>query len=741
MYITETFTISKENELQIRAMKSEMTDLGKVVFYRTYSRSKPKKRVSTPTFGLQSGNTDQEDWADVVIRVTEGIMAARKDWMIKHHLPWMSNEQQQEFALDMAKSMFNGEWLPAGRGLWACGTDFMRQRGSAAMNNCGACTTADLELAASWTMDMLMCGCGVGFDTVWRGKVYALNNNDDTFNFIVPDSREGWVESTRVLIHTYLTRGSKFPVFDYSQIRAPGTPLKTFGGTASGPDPLIKLHKRIQNYFDLFLYFNDLNLTRETLVEECDWLAEKYLSFLTEDIPQAGTSEYYTLRDKIAHLFAQGLKVYDHTRLIVDIMNAIGCCVVAGNIRRSSEIALGEVNNITFINLKNLEVNPERAAISWMSNNSIILRKTEDFEQLHTIADLIRKNGEPGVVNLINVQRYGRVGHHHEPHEQTKELRPDEAILCNPCGEIPLCSFELCNLVEIFLPRCLTNNEGIVHDDGETRFLNACKYAHFYASTVSLIPTHWEITNRIVAKNRRIGVSISGYADVYDHPDIGSPELIKLQRLGYKMIRSENVRLAAEAGVSESIRVTTVKPSGTISLLFGIAPGMHFPTFTHCIRRIRIAANSPMKTFLVMKGLTCIPDKSSDNTVVFEFPLDQSHNHTRPATKVTMWEQFSIMSRLQAEWSDNMVSATIYFKDEEEGKEISKALTHFAPLIKCVSMLPHEDKGVYELMPYEGITEQKYRDMVSNFPDINWSDYSGTDGIIPKFCDSEKCEM
>lgn len=800
--IHERFTMNDKGERKIKSMKCEMTELGKLVFYRTYSRQVQRESSFKEVYSCLQGDITknmspfkqedtskgspfkQEDWSDVVIRVINGIMSIRKDWMIKHRLPWMNEVAQQSFALEMATSMFDGQWLPAGRGIWACGTDFMRQRGSAAMNNCGACTTKDLELAVAWTMDMLMCGCGVGFDTVWRGEVYAPDKSN-TFTFIVPDSREGWVESTRLLVHTYLTKGSPFPIFDYSLIRPPGAPLKTFGGTASGPDPLIKLHKRIQSYFDVYLWWNTPQLDEEGVYDNSRWKALFYINrMLPQDCIDGGVVDKYGFEGLvviISDLIKKGLKTYGPTRLIADIFNAIGCCVVAGNIRRSSQIALGSVDDLEFINLKNMEINPERIAISWMSNNSIVLKETKDFEQLHKISDLIRKNGEPGVVNLINIQRYGRIGHHHEPEEQTKELKRDLATLCNPCGEIPLESFELCNLVEIFLPRCLKQDRSSMtssksYNEGEHVFLEACKYAHFFASTVSLLPTHWDVTNKVVAKNRRIGVSISGYANVYDDPTIGSPELVKLQRRGYKLIRSENERLASEAGISDSIRVTTVKPSGTISLLFGVAPGMHFPTFRYCIRRIRMAANSPMTKFLLSKGLQCVKDTSSDNTVVFAFPLDQSHGngtlkeshgcgtalqspnketlkeshdneatlsshgHTRSATEVNMWEQYSIMSRLQAEWSDNMVSATIYFSPSE-ASEIGKALTHFAPLIKCVSMLPHTEQGAYDLMPYEGITKEVFDKMSLCNPIIDWSEYTGSDGMLPKYCDGEKCEL
>lgn len=238
-------------------------------------------------------------------------------------------------------------------------------------------------------------------------------------------------------------------------------------------------------------------------------------------------------------------------------MNAIGICVVAGNVRRSAEIALGSVNDKTFLELKDYTKNPERAEIGWVSNNTVVLEKTDDFEKLPMIAEHIRDNGEPGIMNLVNVQKYARYG----------EAFKDNASLANPCSEIPLESFELYNLSEVFPSRCVN----------EDNFYEALEFATFYASTVSLLPTHRPETNKIILRNRRIGVSISGIADMIDL--YGKRELTRRLRKGYTLVRSVNQKLASEANIPVSLRVTTIKPSRTISQLVGCSAGMHFPTF------------------------------------------------------------------------------------------------------------------------------------------------------------------
>jgi ribonucleoside-diphosphate reductase alpha chain len=187
-------------------------------------------------------------------------------------------------------------------------------------------------------------------------------------------------------------------------------------------------------------------------------------------------------------------------------------------------------------------------------------------------------------------------------------------------------------------------------------------------------------------------------------------------------VRSLNEKLAKEAKIPVSIRVTTVKPSGTISQLVGCSAGMHFPTFQYAIRRMRVGKRSNVCKVLKEAGVPYEDDKYSANTTVFEFPVD--HGKTRNATLVSAREQFSILAMLQREWSDNMVSCTIYFDPNREGNQIDDMLREFVPVIKSVSMLPHSDTGSYRQMPYEGITKEQYEDRLAKMPSIDWNTFT-----------------
>jgi len=648
--VKERFTLKESycNELNAKTPHFGFGGFGEATYYRTYSRLK------------EDGS--QEHWADTVIRVINGIMSVRKHHYIVNRLHWQE-EFWQEFAYKLALTMFDMKWLPPGRGLWVMGTEYVYERGGAALNNCGAVDTADLASSADWAMDMLMCGVGVGFNTAWSGEDSRSPDKSRPITFSIPDSREGWVSSVRLLIESYTKGGSWFS-FDYSKIRPSGAAISGFGGTASGAEPLIQLHSRIEKYLD---------------------------SFCAKEI--------------------------DSTRCVADIFNAIGACVVAGNVRRSAEISLGSVDDENFLDLKNYDKYPERAEIGWMSNNTVVLTQSEEFQKLPQIAKRIQSNGEPGIMNLINVQKYGRYGNESE----------DKAWLANPCSEIPLESFELCNLAEVFAARCNTEEE----------FYEALEYATFYASTVSLLPTHRTETNAIIVRNRRIGVSLSGVADMLD--EFGATELTRKLRKGYKVVKDTNTKLASEAGVPASIRVTTIKPSGTISQLVGVSSGMHFPTFQYAIRRMRVGNNSPVYETLKNAGIPHEKDEYSENTTVFEFPIDQGK--TRKATDVSAWEQFAFLAMLQREWSDNMVSCTVYFYPKTEGGQIEHMLAQFAPIIKSVSLLPHSDSGAYKQMPYEGISKEEYEKRLKEIPKIDWKAFGGSDGMESRFCSNDQCEI
>jgi ribonucleoside-diphosphate reductase alpha chain len=215
-------------------------------------------------------------------------------------------------------------------------------------------------------------------------------------------------------------------------------------------------------------------------------------------------------------------------------------------------------------------------------------------------------------------------------------------------------------------------------------------------------------------------------------------KMISFLRQGYKVVRETNTRLAKEAGVPAAVRITTVKPSGSISLLAGATPGVHYPVSRYAIRRVRIGMTSPLIEPLIAAGVPFEKDIVSENTYVFEFVID--HGDVRPCEEVSPWEQFSVVQMMQKHYADNCVSATIYFDKEKDGPDLEKLLAMFIPNLKSVSMLPHSGHG-YCQAPYEPLTFEEYEKRKSQFKPI---DYKSVKNNIPagsKFCSGDTCEL
>lgn len=700
-YVKYRFALAQRTKSLLQELEPDFgyNGFGEFIFYRTYSR---KKR-----------NGQQESWADVVIRVIEGTISIRKDWYLRNKIAW-DEEYWQRFSHDFAIAMFKMQWLPPGRGMWAMGTPYVYERGAMALYNC-AYTRLDSETLGDdihWMMDALMNGVGVGFGPI-RDGLQIYDPGKPSWDFEIPDDREGWCDATRYVIRAFTKPDTALPNLIYDKIRPYGEPIKGFGGLASGPEPLKLLH--------------------EQLVER-----------------------FRTYGDSI---------LKDPLRLKTDIANQVGCCVVAGNVRRSAEIALAPISDETFLDLKNYEIYPEREDWGWMSNNSVILESDKDFEMLPEVAKRVISNGEPGYVNIRNF-KYGRIG--------KDDCRPDFAEGINPCGEIPLENKEVCNLAETVPTRCT-----------EEEWYDACEYASLYCSSVSLLPTHRAETNTVVARNRRIGV---GIIDIQNwKSEIGVSGLTKCLRNGYNRVRETNRRVNSEAGVPEAIRVSTLKPGGTGPKLPGCVSGCSNPTFNETLRLVTVAKNSPVFKLLFEAGLpwqNCV--KNPQITALFEYPILQKGVS---AERVSLWEQAANLVLMQREWADNAVSNTLYFKPRwrlttvhqngtqklyEELKEehryrkaivklvtrygntevhiyeydpsheehhIEPVLAFIAPLTKSVSLLPHTAQGVYPQMPESKLSVEEYDERVRKLPKIDWSLLRDSDGVDDKYCNGDTCEQ
>ena len=630
--------------------------LGELVYMRTYSRIKDDGK--------------NERWWETVQRVVEGTYSMQKNHIESHQLGW-NPWQGQKSAQEMYERIFNMKFLPPGRGLWAMGTPITEEKGLyAALNNCAFVSTKTLKEDYAkpfcFLMDASMLGVGVGFDTKGAGEIVVKGINRDRNEeiFMIPDTREGWVESLKLLLESYF-HGTAHVEFDYNQIRPAGVPIKGFGGVSSGPEPLKEVHEDI----------------RKVLEEN-------------EGNPITITT-------------------------IVDIMNLIGKCVVAGNVRRTAEIVFGDPDSEEYLDLKNYKVNPHRDQYGWTSNNSVFAELGMDYTD---ICKRIEDNGEPGLAWLENMRHYSRM-------KNGGDNKDHRVAGGNPCLEQSLESYELCCLVETF-----PNNHDSLED-----YQRTLKYAYLYAKTVTLGRTHWSDTNRVMLRNRRIGCSVSGVAQFITNR--GLDELQNWLESGYDTIQDWDKQYSDWFAVPKSIKTTSVKPSGTVSLLAGATPGLHYPESRFYIRRVRLSNHSELLEPLKKAGYKIEPAfGSEDSTMVVEVPVDVGEG-IRTAAELSIWEQFSLAAFLQRHWADNQVSCTATFNPETEAEQLPYVLNYFQYRLKGISLLPRHDYGAYKQMPYESINEKEYNKQVKKLGKLSFGVIKNEEAEIDKFCNNDSCEI
>ena len=630
--------------------------LGELVYMRTYSRIKEDGK--------------NERWWETVQRVVEGTYSMQKNWIDSHQLGW-NPWQAQKSAQDMYDRIFNMKFLPPGRGLWAMGTPITEEKKLyAALNNCAFVSTKTLKEDYSkpfcFLMGASMLGVGVGFDTKGAGEIIikGVDTTRDEQLYEIPDTREGWVESLRLLLESYF-HGQSPVEFDYTKIRPAGAPIKGFGGVSSGHEPLKEVHAEIRNILD----------------------------------------------DNIGNPIT--------VTTIVDVMNLIGKCVVAGNVRRTAEIVFGDPNSEEYLNLKNYKVNPHRDQYGWTSNNSIFAELGMDYTD---VCKRITDNGEPGFAWLDNMRKFSRM-------QNGGDNKDHRVAGGNPCLEQSLESYELCCLVETFP----ANHDSL--DD----YKRTLKYAYLYAKTVTLGRTHWPETNRVMLRNRRIGCSVSGVAQfITKH---GMDDLRKWLEKGYKTIQEWDKMYSDWFAVPKSIKTTSVKPSGTVSLLVGATPGMHYPESRFYIRRMRLSKHSELIEPLMKAGYTIEPAFGSENsTMVVEVPVDVGEG-IRTAAELSIWEQFSLAAFLQRHWADNQVSCTATFDPEIEADQLPYVLNYFQYRLKGISLLPRHPLGAYKQMPYECIEEKEYNKQVKKLGKLSFGVIKHEEADIDKFCNNDVCEV
>lgn len=638
--------------------------LGEFVFHRTYVRKDEP---------FADGDADL---TAVLARVTEGTYQIQRERQPK--LRW-DEAKARASAAEMFDYMRKFYFLPPGRGLWMMGTDFVHGRNvPEALNNCAFASTQYLKTEGGdhwrWFAEMLMLGVGVGTDTRGAGVLTLGSPSWNVRTIVIADTRQGWGNAFRDLWDSYQDSGADVE-FDFSLIRPAGSPIKGFGGVASGPEPL-----RV-----------GLNNARRVLA----LAAGKPLT----------------------------------ARTITDFGNIVGRTVVAGNVRRSAEIILGRADDLEFLNLKSPESFGGWDGLAaqrpwyWLSNNSVMVEEGDADLDYHAIARRIYENGEPGIVWLDSARKFGRMG---------EELADWDVEGTNPCSEQQLGHREMCTLVEVF-----PNNI----PDLPT-YIRVLKYAYLYAKTVTIANDGIsdDISRAIMQRNLRIGQSDTGLAQfVAKH---GLPELERWWTAGYDAIQAYDDTYSRWFGVPRSIRTTSIKPSGTVALLPGATPGVHYPISRFYERRVDLAANSALVPRLRDAGYE-LEESASQPGVSYKvvFPVDAGEG-VRSQAEVSLIEQIDLAASAQRYHSDNMVSFTATFSRETTSVEdIAEALAYARTRLKSISMLPAEHG--YVQAPYTAVDEASFNRRASGLKPVSYAGvYENEDAEkVDAFCETDSCEI
>lgn len=625
-------------------------EIGYVTFKRTYARRLKEDDPSSKT----------EEFWQVIQRE---IDASDKQLKVG-----FTEEEKQRYA----ELRMNLKFSTAGRFMWQLGTKTVDKLGLPSLQNCSFVVVNDPIRPFTWAFEMLMLGSGVGYN-IQKSNVYQLpklkgklkieRKDTNDADFIVPDTREGWVKLLGKVLKAHFY--SEDNGFTYSTvcIRSKGATIKGFGGTASGPEDLC-------------------------------W----------------GINEIHKILNSRSN---KKLRPID----CLDIMNIIGSVVVSGNVRRSAQIAIGDYDDLEFLKSKRWDLGQ---IPNWrsMSNNSVVA--PDDINELPTEFWDTYQQGEPfGLINLELSKLIGRTG-------ETQYPDPDVEGF-NPCAEQSLSNFETCCLSEVFLPNIASYNE----------LLEVLMYT--YRMNKHSLSLHCSLkeTETVVNKNMRMGVGMSGILQATEEQRSWLSD-------AYMWLRKFDEQYSFTHGFPVSIKLTTVKPSGTVSLLAGVTPGVHpNPAGPYYIRRVRISSQSPLVDICKKNGFPIEFNKKFDgsddkSTMVISFPCKVPET-TPVASDYTWKEQLDMVRRMQREWSDNSVSCTVYYK-KEDLNDIKQYLSkHFKNEIKSVSFLLYHGHGFIQA-PYETITKEEYDDIVSKTNPITSVEINEDDMEVQE-CSSGACPI
>lgn len=653
---------------------AHMNEIGKFVFIRTYSRWIPELKR-------------RETWKETCARAVDYNMSLA---------PIPPSREEAEKFFD---NMFNLRQFLAGRTLWVGGTEAARKYPMSNFN-CSFVVIDDFDVFYDLTY-LLMIGTGVGFRILkedveklprirqgiplviepykplpkhQRQEYTSLEFTGNIATIRVGDSKEGWASAIDYffrLLYRHEFRNIEGIVMNFDSVRPKGERLKTFGGTASGPEAFMTVFKKIDDVIN---------------------------------------------SDRFAPRPVNGKLRPIH---ILDICNIIGEGIVVGGVRRTSEIALiDEDDKETILAKKDLWKYPDKQH-RFMSNNSIYYRKKPSWEQIEWQFSVLENEGEPCFLNA----------------EAASKRRPNFKGV-NPCVEILLDSYGLCNLTTINVMAFV--KDGKLDLEGLLEAQRMSARAGYRMTCVDLELDKWD---RIQKRDRLLGCSVTGWKDAMEALGYTKEQEQELQRMMHKVAREAADEYADFLGLNRPLLVTAVKPEGTISQLAGgVSSGLHHTHAPYFIRRIRINAHDPLVKVAeelgwrvhneVGQGVPVLDEEGNPvleeyedehgivhvrekltpvNTKVIDFPVHAPVKRTK--YEVSAIEQLETYLSFQRNYTEHNASNTISVKDHE-WEDVKKFVYEHWDEIVAVSFLKL-DGHTYDLAPFESITREEYEKLKS----------------------------
>ena len=614
---------------------------------------------------------------------------------VDRYMSFMENHLQEKHSYsmpsnlkeDIYKHITDLQTMPSMRALMTAGPAL--DRCHVAGYNCSY-LPVDSPRAFDECMYILMCGTGVGFSVERENvdKLPVVNEHfeDSSTEIKVGDSRSGWAKALREWIAMLYV--GQIPLLNVDDVRPAGARLKTFGGRASGPAPLV----------DLF-------------------------NFCIEIFKGAAGRRLYPVE---CH----------------DIMCKIGEVVVVGGVRRSALISLSNLGDDQMRHAKSgqwWENEGQRA----LANNSVAYKGKIDMETfMREWLSLVQsKSGERGIFNRKSAK---------EQAMKNGRRKTNYAFGCNPCSEIILRPYQFCNLSEVVV-RAEDTIETLKEKVRIATLLGTFQstLTNFkYLRKIWKDNTEEErllgvsLTGIMDSKllNDYNTIYLEDGQQVFDDSRIG--DILKDLK---QVAIDTNKEIAKTLGIPQSTAITCVKPSGTVSQLVDSASGIHARHSKYYIRTVRGDNKDPLTEFMKSVGIPNEPDvMKPDSTTVFSFPMKApdgatTRNDLSAVDQLRMWQAF------QKHWCEHKPSVTISVR-ENEWLHVGAWVYENFDDISGISFLPHSDH-TYAQAPYQDVEYDEYTALLDKMPDIDWNLLTSyekddtTSGAKELACTAGACEV